>query len=87
MKNIIIPKDRVEEFTRMVDKRNMIQPIPAKDGTYTLPIEVLEIRSMATKGIAQDIRTALKVLPTTELTKEDFPEGEIEPIKGEIIKK
>lgn len=81
MKNIIIPKDKVAEFTKMVDKRNMIQPIPTKDGTYTLPIEVLEIRSMASKGMAQDIREALKKLPTTELTKEDFPKGEIEPLK------
>ena len=76
MKNIVIPKDRIKEFTQRVDKRNMIQPIQIKDGTYVLPIEVLNIRSMVTKGIAQDIRDSLNRLPIIELTKEDFPKKE-----------
>jgi len=84
MEYIIIPKDRVKEFTKMVDKWNKIEPIEIKDDRFVLPVAVLKICSMATKGVAQDIQTSLKSLPMAELSKTDFKEPKIEEIEPEI---
>lgn len=74
MKHIIIPSNQVKSFTINVDKFNMIHPIVTKDGRYTLPIEVFEIRSLKPNGISHSIFLKLKVFPVVNLTKKDFPE-------------
>ncbi len=81
MKYIIIPKERVPEFTKTVDKWNRIEPVEIKDGRFVLPVSVLEIRSMKTKGTVQDIQTSLKELPMVELSKVDFKELDIDEFK------
>ena len=70
-----------------------IDPVQIKDGSWILPIEVIDlvpsnikVVDIAEKQITSDLREYLISKPVTVLLKTDFKEAEIIEIKEPIIK-
>ena len=86
MKAILIPKDRVKEFTKMLGKHNGIDPVELKDGTFFINDDYLKNESMVSdcKIEIDKMRLSVDTFTTKTLTIVDYKVSEIEEM---IIKR
>ena len=86
MKAILIPKDRVKEFTKMLGKHNGIEPVQLKDGTFFIDSDYLKNESMVSdcKIEIDKMRLSVDTFTTKTLTIVDYKVSEI--IEQVIIK-
>ena len=80
MKAILIPKDRVKEFTKMLGKHNGIQPVELKDGTFFINDDYLKNESMVSdcKTEIDKMRLSVDMFITKTLTIVDYKISNIE---------
>ena len=85
MKAILIPKDRVKEFTKMLGKHNGIEPVQLKDGMFFIDADYLKNESMVSDCRVEidKMRLSVDTFTTKTLTIIDYKisDFEIESIK------
>jgi len=74
MKAILIPKDRVKEFTKMLGKHNRIEPVELKDGMFFIDDDYLKNESMVSncKTEIDKMRLSVDTFTTRLLTTVDY---------------
>ena len=84
MNAIIIPKTRVKEFTRMISKYNMVQPVELKDGTFFIDGDYLKAESMVDPDSYVGIELTKDIISEVLLSTDKFVKKILTPVDYKI---